>query len=52
MHGLMMEEQNKKTLKNSEKSDVPSELFKGTREEYFKEFHQVIAPLIVLKNNE
>ena len=41
-----------KTLKNSEKSDVPSELFKGTREEYFKEFHQVIAPLIVLENNE
>ena len=52
MHGLMTEEQNKKTLKNSEKSDVPSELFKGTRQEYFKEFHTVIAPLIVLDKDK
>ena len=52
MHGLMMEEQNKKTLKNSEKSDVPTELYKGTREEYFKEFHTVIAPLIVLDKDK
>ena len=52
MLGLMMEEPNKKTSRNSEKSDVPTELYKGTRQEYFKEFHTVIAPLIVLDKDK